>query len=70
MDEKQKQTIWEIGNLIVETVKAAGSMGMPSGHLYAVMSSAGISIGVYEQLIGVLVELKKLNRKSHLLTVP
>lgn len=53
---------------IDEAVRLAGPDGIPSGHLYAMLISAGIDLATYERLLGILIEAGQIRREdSHLL---
>lgn len=52
---------------IYEAIKLAGEAGIPSGHLYA-MVTGKMSLDIYQTIISVLEEKGKINNKGHLLT--
>lgn len=51
-----------------EAIRAAGTDGIPSGHLYALVMSTGRSLADYEGAIGVLKRAGVVEERAHLLT--
>lgn len=57
-----------IKSAIVDTVKEAGDMGAPSGHIYAALMHIGISLEVYQAILAMLIKENKIRRTGqHLL---
>lgn len=56
----------EMADIVVETVKEAGTHGVPGGHIYAALMAVGMSLEQYERLMGLLVETKKLRKSGQL----
>jgi hypothetical protein len=62
-----RDTIRAVGDAIVDAIHAAGTDGIPSGHLYAMLMDK-MSLGIYNALIDALVAVKRVRRtSSHLL---
>jgi predicted methyltransferase len=40
-----------LGKAVLETIEESGSLGAPSGVLYAALSSKGVSLSIYQQMI-------------------
>ena len=67
ISDAQKAALVLAVDAIYEAIKLAGDAGIPSGHLYA-MVTGKMSIDIYQTIIGVLEEKGKINNKGHLLT--
>lgn len=65
MDAK-KQVI-EIIKTVYELIKATGTEGIPSGHLYARLMPLGCEMRHYEMIIGTLVNAGLVTETNHLL---
>ena len=55
---------------VIETVREAGPMGAPGGHIYAALMAQGASLSQYESLMSALVRSGKLERRGHCYHVP
>jgi hypothetical protein len=51
--------------IIVEAVKDMGPMGAPSGPMYAVLMSTGMTLDQYETIMAGLVSAGKLKRRGY-----
>ena len=51
--------------IIVEAVKDMGTMGAPSGPMYAALMSTGMTLGQYQTIMDGLVAAGKLKRRGH-----
>jgi len=56
-----------IADAIVEGVKAAGSRGAPSGHIYAALMSYGITYEQYCSFVSALAGAGKIRQSGQLL---
>jgi hypothetical protein len=54
--------------IILECVQIAGPEGIPSGHLYAALTTKGVHLDVYETILESLISEGKIKRSHHLLT--
>lgn len=55
---------------VLEAIRAAGSQGIPDGHLYAMLQSVAgerWTLNFHQQVIGALVDAKKITKKNYLL---
>ena len=59
--------ILQICDAVVESIKAAGAMGAPSGVIYASLMQFGCNLSQYESLIGILVKAGKIRKQGDLL---
>ena len=57
--------ITELCAIIVESVRNMGSMGAPSGPMYAALMSTGITLDQYQTIMDGLVAAGKLKRRGH-----
>jgi hypothetical protein len=57
----------EVLKTIAECIKAAGAMGLPSGHLYAMLMGS-MDIDTYNQYIGMLKKAGIIAESNYLLT--
>lgn len=55
MTDEQKQALKSIAMAIIDTVKKAGSLGAPSGVLYAALMAQGCTLSQYQKIMGGLV---------------
>jgi hypothetical protein len=67
MTAQQKQAILQICDAVVEGIKVAGPIGIPSGHVYASLMHFGCNLSQYESLIGILVKAGKIRKQGDLL---
>jgi len=69
MSERDKMVaaVRAIADAIVDGISAAGSMGAPSGHVYAALMSTGISYEQYCSFINALVAGGKIRQRGNLL---
>jgi len=51
--------------IIVEAVKDMGTMGAPSGPMYAALMSTGMTLDQYQTIMDGLVAAGKLKRRGH-----
>ena len=68
MEAKQKQfkAMIEITKILGEFIHAAGTNGIPSGHLYA-MVMGQMNIDIYNYTIGILKDAGVITEQNHLL---
>lgn len=52
---------------IVEAVNDAGPLGVPAGHIYAILLAYGCPLHAYEQIIVGLVNAKRIDRRGDVL---
>lgn len=64
--QAQLQTLHQLLNAVVETVRETGDHGAPGGVLYAALMNVGITLEQFETLMGALVEAGKLRRSGNL----
>ena len=55
-----------ICDAVVELVRASGSLGKPSGELYAFLMKYGCTLEQFEMLMGVLVDAGKVTKRWQL----
>lgn len=60
--QDQIQALREICSVVVDTIQKSGPMGMPGGHLYAILLPFGITLDQFDVLMNTLVEAKKITR--------
>jgi hypothetical protein len=53
--------------VVAQAIHAAGSAGMPSGHLYAMLMGK-MELSQYERIIGILVKNGIIRKDGHVLT--
>ena len=63
---KTLQLLKAIGDAIIESVRSAGPLGAPGGHLYAALMGFGINLQQYEQIMSGLVAAKMLRKSGDL----
>lgn len=63
MTIEQIKALKAVADAIIETVKGAGPLGAPGGHIYAALMAQGCTLHQYEQIMSGLVRAGKL-RKS------
>ena len=68
MTKKKSEAILNLIGAIYECIQEAGSDGIPSGHLYSVLMGH-MELGLYNQIIGILVDAGKIRNDNHLLKV-
>jgi hypothetical protein len=59
------ETMTELLKIIVEAVKDMGTMGAPSGPMYAALMSTGMTLDQYQTIMDGLVSAGKLKRRGH-----
>lgn len=64
---KLMEAIGTLSSIIEESVQAAGPLGVPSGHVYAEVSTVGISLDIYESIIRGMVELGVIAKRGDVL---
>jgi len=64
---KKEATIWLIVEAILEAIKEAGTAGIPSGHLYAILCGR-MNLDTYNGIIAMLTNAGKINNQNDLLT--
>ena len=62
-----RKAIRAIADAIVESVAEAGSMGAPSGIVYAALNSFGVNLETYQRFISALVNAGRLEQRGNLL---
>lgn len=71
MNTKQSKAIeliYTLTQAIMEAVRAAGSQGVPSGHIYARVNSVGVDIDTYNFVLDNMLKGGWVRRNGHLLT--
>ncbi|CAB4120840.1 hypothetical protein UFOVP2_18 [uncultured Caudovirales phage] len=66
-NREQSAVFAEFLALVIDTIRAAGNNGMPSGHLYAMLMMTGIKIDQYNEMINALITLKKIRQSNFVL---
>ena len=61
---KQLQILKLLCDTIIESVREAGSLGMPAGNLYAALMPLGISLEQFERLMSSLVNIGQLHKRN------
>ena len=64
----RRKVIFETCKAIYDTIAEAGEEGIPSGHLYAMLTGI-MSLDVYNNLIDTLKRTGMITEKFHVLTV-
>ncbi len=64
MTPEQAKAIRALATIIEETVNESGSMGAPSGVMYAALMSKGVSLQVYQQITGMLVSMGRIRQSG------
>ena len=59
------EAMTELLKIIVEAVKDMGTMGAPSGPMYAALMSTGMTLDQYQTIMDGLVAAGKLKRRGH-----
>lgn len=68
MAEVTKEQVRGAVDVVVTIAEAVRSLGeVPSGELYAVAMSAGLSLETYNKVLGILERAKLVENKGHLL---
>jgi hypothetical protein len=62
---EQGRVFTELCNIIVETVKETGSVGAPSGIMYAAVMNVGMRLEQYELIMAALVKDGRLRKRGH-----
>ena len=57
----------QVAKVIYEVVAEFPDGGVPSGHVYAALMTAGIELGMFEIAVSSLIEAKLLRREGHVL---
>ncbi len=70
MTAEQRAALKAICDAVIETVKAAGPLGAPGGHLYAALMAHGCTLEQFEKLMGALVAIKQLVKRGELYFIP
>lgn len=65
-EQQRQDAMYEIVAAVYMAIKESGSMGIPSGHLYAALMGK-LSLDSYQAIIGILVETGKISNNHHLL---
>ena len=55
---------------VLEAVREAGTLGLPSGPLYAILASQGVSLATYHLLMDALVSAGKIKQRGNLYFAP
>jgi hypothetical protein len=64
MNEQQAKALRAIADAIIDACQAAGTVGVPGGHLYALLMQTGMSLGQFEQIMSTLVGIKKVRKQG------
>lgn len=64
-DDKVMQAAVQVAKAVYEAIKEFGPDGVPSGHLYAAVSSVFSSLETYESMIDMLVRSRMVRRTSN-----
>ena len=51
---------------VLAAVREIGTLGLPSGPLYAILASRGVSLATYQLLMDALVSAGKITRRGNL----
>ncbi len=54
-----------ISEVIVTAAQGAGPLGVPSGHVYAQLSAADVTLDLYNEVVAILVQEKKVELRGH-----
>ena len=55
VSKKQVESALQVMMAVAEAIRAAGPDGLPSGNLYAVVMTTGLSLPEYEKLVSILI---------------
>jgi hypothetical protein len=64
--EQQIAILKAVGDSIIGAVKAAGPLGAPGGTLYAALMTYGCTLEQFNQIMDVLVQVGKLEKRGEL----
>jgi hypothetical protein len=62
--DQQTLAIKAICDAIIESVREAGSLGAPAGHLYAAMMVHGFTLEQFQRIMGALVRVGELTQRG------
>ncbi len=68
MTEAQAKAVIELVAVMVETIRDAGSQGVPSGILYAAVMSM-MTLEQYQQIIALMKQSGKVRESGHILYI-
>jgi hypothetical protein len=66
MTHQQISALKMIADAVIDSVKAAGSLGAPGGVLYAALMAHGCTLEQFESIMSALVQAGKLTQRGHL----
>jgi hypothetical protein len=64
LTQDQRAAMLTVMRAVIDTVREAGPMGAPGGHIYAALMTQGASLQQYESLMSALVRTGKLARRG------
>lgn len=64
------RAIRALADIIADTVAEAGPLGVPSGHVYAILMTAGVTLPVYETMVRILHDERRIIRRGDVLYPP
>jgi hypothetical protein len=62
--ETQKRALILIVSAITETIKEAGELGAPGGHMYAALMAHGCTLNQFESIMAALVRLGRVEKRG------
>jgi hypothetical protein len=63
------QAITAVANIIEDTAREAGPLGVPSGVVYAALMSAGIDLNTYQAILSAMAEAGRITVSADLIKV-
>jgi len=67
---EQIQAIQAVANAIIDSVKAAGSIGAPGGVIYAALMGHGMNLSQFTSIMDALVRANRLTKQGDLYFAP
>lgn len=65
MDGNVVAVLKAIGDTIIESAKDAGPMGIPSGHVYAILMGFNLSLSTYQSILAGLEKAGKIRVRNN-----
>ena len=61
------QAVTEIANIIEETAREAGPLGVPSGIVYSALMNVGIDLSTYQAILSAMVDAGRITVSADLI---
>ena len=66
LTDEQMKALRQVMDAVVESVALGGTLGTPSGILYASLMGMGCSLRQFEAMMAALVQIGKVRKEGHL----